>query len=139
DRTSKYCAMVLPITLAVAPSATNTVAKPSTKASAANIMRRRASLVMLSDLSSSKLNPASQARHGGTIGSTQGDTKESSPARSAAPKLISSMFFSSPGPGLQVVSRLKYANNSIYCKDAGFEDAFFSPRPCHIVSADAMG
>ena len=48
--------------LAVAPSATKTVVKPSTKATAASTIRRFAAASIPSERSSSKLRPASQAR-----------------------------------------------------------------------------
>ena len=62
DRMSKYSAIVLPMTLAVAPSATNTVVKPSTKASAETSTRRRCAAPGSSAFNSSKLTPASHAR-----------------------------------------------------------------------------
>ena len=48
---SKYCAMVLPMTLAVAPSATKTVVKPRTKASAEKSTARRCAAPGCSSLS----------------------------------------------------------------------------------------
>ena len=62
DSVSKYCAMVLPTTLAVAPSPTKTVVKPSTKATAARTILRFCATPALSSFNSSKLTPASQAR-----------------------------------------------------------------------------
>jgi len=82
---SKWAVMVLPSAEAEAPSAINTVAKPSTKAkdSATTRQSGRQPRALSSFVSSSRLMPARKQRYGGTSGKTQGERNDSSPAPSA--------------------------------------------------------
>lgn len=88
--TSKYWATLLPIMLAEAPSRTKTVVNPNTKSTAEPITFLEVFVEGSSAVSSEKLTPAIYARYGGTIGSTQGETKEIKPAIKAEVKVTSS-------------------------------------------------
>src|SRR4249920_1472670 len=78
-----------PITLALAPSATNTVENPSTnRTAAATVSRLTRGSDSLSARRSSDV-PAINMRYGGTSGSTQGDRKLTRPAIKAARKVTS--------------------------------------------------
>src|ERR1700681_1400768 len=73
-----------PISDALAPSATNTVEKPSTNMAADVITARLEDDTVSSLATCSMVAPGREIRYGGTKGSTQGDTKLIRPAISAA-------------------------------------------------------
>src|SRR5262245_44161700 len=72
------------MTLAPAPSATNTVENPATNSSAATITSRLTRGAGSASASRSSEEPARYTRYGGTKGRTQGDRKLIRPANSAA-------------------------------------------------------
>src|SRR5215475_1207045 len=83
--------MRVPTALALAPSATKTVEKPSTnRAAAATVSRLTRGSASLSAKRSSDV-PARKTRYGGTSGSTQGERKLTRPATRAA-KYVTSLF-----------------------------------------------
>ena len=85
----EYARTIPPSTLAPAPSAMNTVEKPSTNNPAATTASRRTETSGSASSRRSSDVPAKYTRYGGTSGSTQGDRKLKVPAASAAARVTS--------------------------------------------------
>src|SRR6476660_7662476 len=127
-----------PITLALAPSATNTVEKPSTKrAAAATVSRLTRDFGSLSANRSSDV-PARKTRYGGTNGSTQGDRKLTRPAARAARKVTSPFMSLSCDATCLLASAIRLFRRNVNGRDrvgAGRQydaqsDYRYSGHPC---------